>query len=456
MTASGRSFSAELPAQDANSIVRYRILDGSEVLSPRPSDPYGWHAYFVDPEIDSSSRIYHLFINTGDWTDLWDNIQNNRVVGCDPSPTWDARVPGVFVSDGRVYDVRLRYQGSSWNRTWGREINRWQVPGPDRPDPLLALSWRVTFPRYARFGDAHAIILNKLTQGCPGITSEVGYELFRRVGLAAPTTRYVRVQVNGGYYHYMQEIGAIDEVLMERTFEGDPVGHLFKAAGYYGDDGPYNFADGRLFDASCGYTPEERYAYSYERKTHEWAGHENLIALIEGMHAARGDGDAALRTYLEANFDIPLTLSYLAVINWLGPWDDFFHNYFLYQRRSDGLWLLFPWDLDWTAGGNEFADAQSSIFIGEEGDQDARDGLWNYFKDSFFRAYRTEFVARLQELNDTVLAPAVVQDLVDQTVAALDEQEALAAPAGMECDLAEQANTYREFADARHDVVASR
>jgi spore coat protein CotH len=41
-----------------------------------------------------------------------------------------------------------------------------------------------------------------------------------------------------------------------------------------------------------------------------------------------------------------LLLNYLAVMNWSGPFDDMFQNYFFYQRRSDGLWILSPWDLD--------------------------------------------------------------------------------------------------------------
>ena len=55
------------------------------------------------------------------WGTLWTNCQPGWVTGCglgqNPACTlceanakWDAYVPAVFVSDGRVFDVRARYQ----------------------------------------------------------------------------------------------------------------------------------------------------------------------------------------------------------------------------------------------------------------------------------------------------------------------------------------------------------
>src|SRR5690606_13183583 len=48
--ASDLVFSASLPGDPENSIIRYRIVVGdgedAQVLSPRPSDPFEWHAWF--------------------------------------------------------------------------------------------------------------------------------------------------------------------------------------------------------------------------------------------------------------------------------------------------------------------------------------------------------------------------------------------------------------------------
>src|SRR5262249_39394079 len=81
-------YSALLPARPDNSIVRYRIRGdrgggaGVEVISPRPTDPNDWHAYFVSPVINQTTnpktRIYQLFISPANWTTLWNNIQGGR------------------------------------------------------------------------------------------------------------------------------------------------------------------------------------------------------------------------------------------------------------------------------------------------------------------------------------------------------------------------------------------
>ena len=469
MDASGsgdsRSFTATLPQQPANSIVRYRVLAdrgaGVEVISPRPGEPYEWHAYFVSPELNSQSRLYQLFVAPSDWTRMWDNIDNGRVTDCTPEPNWPARVPGVFVYDGRVYDVQVRYHGSRFNRQNGIEIRNWPYPGPNRPDPLLALSWRVSFPRYARFEGKRVSILNKLTQGCPGYTAGVGFELYRQVGVPASHTRFVRLHVNGGYYHYTLEIERVDEDLLEDFFEAaaeqagsdsaEPVGHLFKSEGCNCDEGPYGWGDGRLLDENCGYSSAERYAHTYDRQTHEWDTHDELIALIEGMHDARAQGTDALRSYLEQHFDLERTLSYLAVMNWSAPFDDMFQNYFLYQRRTDGRWYFIPWDLDRNFGG--YNDARASLFIGEEGDRDNRDEWWNYFKDSFFQAYRDEFVDRMKELNESVLHPDHVLPLLRGVRAEANEAEAEDAPAGVDCDFGERETSFEDFVNERYQVV---
>ena len=190
----------------------------------------------------------------------------------------------------------------------------------------------------------------------------------------------------------------------------------------------------------------------YERKTWDWAGHDELIALIEGLHAARDQGGAILRDYLAAHFDVDRSLTYLALINWLGAWDDTFQNYYLYQRRSDGRFCFLPWDLDLTAGG--YTEPDASIFLGEEGDPDNRDGYWSYFKDSFLRAYRAEYVARLRELNATLLTPATIEPLLAATLAALDRDEAESAPAGIDCDIDAKLAEYREYAAERNAYVA--
>lgn len=476
-----RAVAVHLPGQPDESIVRWRVFgdrgNGVEQISPRPSDPYQYHAYFVSPVVDSNTRLYQLYIATDDWTQLWTNIQAGREIGCEASPTWDDRVPAVFVYEGEVHDVRVRYQGSRWNRGNGPTINNWPHPGPTSPSPLRGLSYSIAFPSYHRFEGRQTVMLNKLTQGCPGLAPAVGFELFRRMGIPAPFTRYIRFHINGGYYRYMMEIEHPDEAMMaawHQTTAADPtniepVGHLFKSVGLNNDAGPYGWGDGRVINDYCGHDAYTRYGYTYDRKTHSWAGHDDLITMMETLDGYRNHADgsidvAATQAYLEQNFDVDMVLDHIVVMNFGVPFDDYFQNHYLYQRRSDDAWFLMPWDLDQNFGPwayTEGAGAQSSIFGGRNG-QDAmgginanRNGWWNRIKDSFLRTYEAEFITRMKAEAELTLHPDAVGLIVDSVVAQYDVAEANAAASPPSCNVATAATSFNAFVQARHDYIVN-
>jgi hypothetical protein len=467
-------YSSVLPARPDNTIVRYRVRadrgEGVEVVTPRPSDPFEWHAYFVSPVITrpagAQARIYQVFISPANWTAMWNNITGGRVSGCNENLNWDAKVPAVFVYEGKVTDVLARYQGSRYNRTNGPNISSWTFPGPSAPSPLRALSWRLSFPRYSQQDGAGVVTLNKNTQGCPGYDAGVGYQLYAAADVPAPGTRYVRFHVNGGYYHYMIQYERPDEDMM-RAYHAEQavkypelpreeVGHLFKSAGCNCDEGPFGWGDQRLLTSQCGHSATVRYEHTYDRKTWSWDSHAEFIDLINDLHAARSSlpNTAALRAYFADRFDIEILLDYMAIMNWSVPFDDMFQNHFLYQRRSDGKWILIPWDLDLNFGG--WKGANSSLYVGEQNDPDNRSGWWNYLKDAFLKAYRNEFDARLLELTNTLLHPTNVHALVDGVLAQANPTEAAQAPAGVACSFSGDASAFKSFATARHAEVNNR
>ena len=461
------AYTAVLPAQPGQSILRARVWadmgGGTEAAAPREGDPGGWLSHYVAEPRDGETRAYEIFIHPDDWTTMWTAVTPGRVLDCDKNPGWETRVPAVFIHDGTVHDVLVRYQGSRWNRRNGASMTGGPAPGPAEPSPNRALSWSVKFPRYNTLDGRKRISLNKLTQSCPGSTTVVGFQLFEAVGLPVPQTRYARLFVNGEYYNYTLELESPGTGMLERWLEeladADPdrpeepaVPHLFKSGGCNCDEGPYGWGDERPLTDACGWTALERYEATYERKTHDWAGHEALQALIEDLDAARGSDDATLRTFLADRFDVDAVLSYMAVMNWGVPFDDMFQNHYLLQRQSDGRWLMAPWDLDQDFGG--WKGAGASIYMGELGDRDNRSGWWNRIKDSFLRVYRAEYEARLFELNETVLHPDNVIPLVDDNEAQWSLSEAGASPAGPQCDFPGGAQAFRDFAAARHDVVA--
>ncbi len=473
--AGDRVFTALFPKHPDRTIVRYRILadrgQGQEVVSPRPSDPFRWHAFYISPRIEGRTRAYEIFISPAQWGRMWTNIQAGRVPGggCNrPNPTWDSKVPCIFVYKGKVYDVFARYQGSRWNRRNGPDISsaRWPYPRPST-GPLKALSWHINFPRYdemegwpGQVGGLRIIILNKLTQTCPGLTSGAGYRFFEEVGIPVPRQRFVRLYINGGYYRYMQEMERIGETLIRRWIrerrKEDPsfreeVGHLFKSVGCNCDEGPYGWGDERRLPARCGYSALERYEWTYDPKTHEWAGAQLVMDLIEQLNDARAAGVDAVRQFFIANFDMEMLTDYICIINWAVPFDDMFQNHFLYRRTSDHKWFMIPWDLDRDFG--FWQGPNSSIYMGEQGDPSNRQGWWNYLKDAYLKAFRAEYEERLRELNETLLTPEKMNEYLDRVLAEADPGEANQAAAPMSCSFSSAASTMRNFAVVRQRVV---
>jgi len=439
--------------------VRYRVLGdrggGKEIVSPRPSDPYAWHAYFVSPVTTTTAPTYQILIGRVEWGKMWDNAQGGRVDGCNLRATWDARVPAVFVFEGVVHDVHTRYQGSRWNRSNGRDIVTWPFPRP-ATGLLRALSWNISFPRYREFDGRRSLVLNKLNQACPGINSALGERLYGAAGIPVSRVKFVRLHVNGGYYHYVMDYEHPDDAMMKRSLaKGEAMGDLFKSVGLDGDEGPYGWGDERKLDPSCNFTPLQRYGATYDRKTNDWKDSTEFARMIDDMHVARASlpSTTALRAFFAQTFDVDKLTSYVALRNWSVPWDDFFQNHFLY-RRADGKWIVFPWDLDVEFG--SFAGADSSLYIGEEADASNRAGWWNRLKDSFIKAYRPELIARWKELDKTILAPANVKAKVDEAAALYSLPDAQAAPSGVACDPMGAWTAVKNFADARHNTIVQR
>ena len=450
-----RRFAAQLPSVGEGVVVRYRILAnrgaGSEVISPRATDPYRWHAYAKTPTVASASRTYHLQIAPARWGQLWNNVQGGRDSGCTINPNWNNEVPAVLLFGDKVYDVLVRYQGSRYNRTNGTDLPTWPYPGPSA-GPVRALSWHVNFPRYRKLEGRDTMILSKNRQGCPGYDAGVGFRLFRDAGVPAPTARYARLHINGGYYHYMLEVERPGSDMMAQY---GPVGDLFKSIGGNADGAAYGIGDQRLLGPVCGLTPRQRYALTYDRKTHNsWGQPDPIINLITELHQARAAGVAAEREFFAKNFDLERLLDHMAIINWAVPFDDMFQNHYLY-RRQDGKWLLMPWDLDLDFG--VWKGANSSVYIGAQGDPDNRNGSWNYVKDSFLRAYRAEFNARIKQFVNGPLSPAIVNPKIDEWTAGASVGDAMAAPTGLACaGFPARAASWKQFVVDRAAAVRAR
>lgn len=483
LVANSGFYEATLPKQPNNSIVRYRILvdkgAGSEVISPRASDPLSWWAYFVTPPVNTNAPIYNLFIKKEDWTQIYDNANwptpdDKRVApGGTPAnrcllrDVWDGQVPAVFVADGIVYDTFVRYEGSRWNRTngVGLDISKTTInPLPARPTTPTVLSWKVDFPAYAPYeGKRRKMVLNKLNQACPGLDDQLGERLYGDPSVNVPVqkAKYARLHINGGYYHYMLDIEHIDGDMMKRyRAPGERVGDLFKADGNAGAvEGPWGVSDESTLtlNTTCPmWTIDDRYKFTYDRKTYNWDNNSKLRTMIETVNSLRATAVATnnfttLKQYLVDNFDIQKMIDYIAIRNWSEPWDEGFHNHFLYQRASDGKWLLIPQDKDREFGEQYGWVGGRSFFVGEEGN-----GQYNRLKDAMIKCFRSEIRARIIELDKTgVLSPQSYRSKVLDAANTFSITDYVSSPAAVNiCNYYTELNNLMMFGNYRHlDVL---
>jgi len=388
-------FLADLPGQVDRAVVRFRIHadlgEGDEVVSPRAGDPFAWHSYFVSPVRTRVNPAYDVFISSRSLTALSTNIAGGPTIAPDPPgrprPSWNATEPAVFVADGVVYDVRIRYHGSIYLRSPGRR------------------SYHVAFPRYRRFDGRDAVLLSD-----KDATTQAGHAIFREVGLPIPLTLWIDLYLNKQAVLPRLQMDLYDEQTFERYYReqvsqgllpatSNP-GSLYKAEGVFeASRGPYGPADGtRLPARGTNWTALQRYQYTYGSQFPEWIGHLPLTNLINDLWVARsnrttapsGNQIAPVRRFLEDQWNLDKTLTYLSVINWMCAWDDRIHNYFLW-RGGDGRWSLLPWDFD-------------SLMTGLAPMNFARPAAeLNYFKQTLMAGCAEDFKQRAWWLNNSLL-----------------------------------------------------
>ena len=391
----GGLWTYKLPKKPDRTLVRYRILadlgNGQEQISPRKSDPYSWHAYFVMPKFTDTRKYFELMVSRKGISQLSKNAAANPRSGYRPAKNikprgpWNDTVHGVLVYNGEVRDVYARWNGSFFRRNAGRN------------------SWKVRLPRYNQFNGQSDLLFTDKDN-----VTVAGHTLYRELGLPTSHTEWVDVAINKrkmrrllieDHNDRMLEKYHEDQVRRNPGTELEPNGHIFKSSGILQNLGPYGRGDGGKLGTNDGWTGLQRYEWIYSSKNHDWKGHTELKEMIDGLAKNRSNR-TRLKQWFEANWDIESLMSYIALRNWMGTWDDTVHNFYFW-RRADGRWALLPWDFD-----NDMRSdyISRSIFIGEAGNPNTTHGT-HPIKDAFFKAFRTEYKEHLYYLNNTLLTP---------------------------------------------------
>ena len=154
------------------------------------------------------------------------------------------------------------------------------------------------------------------------LAEPLAYEVYRRAGMAAEMTDFVRLTVDGKRVGYQLLMEQPNRAFLQRNqLKGD--GNLYKLLWY-----------GRGI------------AGQHEKKTRPGSNHEDLITLIDQLEKTKGDEQWEV---IQRNFNVPQVATYFAVNMLLSHWDGFFNNYFTYHDIG-GKWEMYPWDQDKTWG----------------------------------------------------------------------------------------------------------
>ncbi|MCC6621388.1 MAG: CotH kinase family protein [Deltaproteobacteria bacterium] len=179
------------------------------------------------------------------------------------------------------------------------------------------------------------------------------YDLLRRIGVPAPRVGPVALTFEIGgepvYFGLYLAIEGVDKPFLTKRVGADHNdGDLYKCLWLH--EGPATL-EPITNPRAVGVKDWERdYRPAYDLQTNEETStHADLLALIDALDALDGE---ALRTWLDARFEVEPFLRWLAANVLIGMPDDYWamgNNYYLYFGPERALFI--PWDYDHGLGG---------------------------------------------------------------------------------------------------------
>ena len=160
-------------------------------------------------------------------------------------------------------------------------------------------------------------------------------KLFRDFGLKGPHASFYELYVDVGagpvYFGLYTLVEEVDDTVLKTQYADDS-GNLYKP-----EEGPATFAAGSFGTWGMG------------KKSNEDAlDYTDVQALYDAINAdTRISAHATWKTNLEAIFDVPLFLRWLAANSVMQNWDTYGvmpHNFYLYRNPATQRFEWIPWD----------------------------------------------------------------------------------------------------------------
>jgi spore coat protein H len=224
------------------------------------------------------------------------------------NPFTDEEEPATFTYQGHSQPVRVRLRGAS-----AREFPK--------------KSWRIEFPSGVEFDGRRKHNLVAEYQDSTLMAEKLGYDLLLAMGVPAPRTRYVRLNINGAYEGVYLDIERVDKDFLDNH-------------GFDDDDATIY----RCGSKDCEFKPwRVHYQRDWEKETNEREGREDIRALVDALnHTPEPDFVRVLGERVE----LERYLRAMVVDALIGNFIIEDSRSYVIHDRVTGRWSYVPWDLN--------------------------------------------------------------------------------------------------------------
>ena len=249
------------------------------------------------------------------------------------------------------------------------------------------------------------------------LSEPFSYELYRLAGVPAELNDHIRLWVDGKPVGYNLLVEQPNKSFLRRNGRDD-TGNLYK-----------------LIWQGSGLVGQ------HEKKSNPTTGHDDLVEAVRNLGQLSG---MAQWNYIDQHFNVTNFINYYAVNMCIGNWDGFHNNYFLYHDTGGtGRWEIYPWDEDKTWGDFDGAAPPYDWYTlplnfgmnGFRGDRGGANGPWarqpGYLSGPLLAnpEFRKRFLARLNEICQTVFTEAKLFPILDEMEKRLQPEVAVRARA---------------------------
>jgi len=399
----GGTYTAQLPSQANGTLVAFYIqaTDGLGASNTFPADSGEQQCLYlvVSSPKQSNFPVYYILMPsaTRQKFSSWPRMSNHLL-------------PCAFIYDETeiYYNCGVRFRGSPFIR--------------GSADPVYSKrALRIRFAPDKPFHGRREINLDTMEPGRnPSLQSErIAYWICRKIKIPWSDLRFVRVLCNQNDHGLYGDVQKVDMDYAAYWFPGDDEGYLYKIDDWFEFNDGGGFAN-RDADLRWWGTDKELYRWNYRPRSRDIE--DNIQPIIDLMWKMNTSG-AQYRDAVSSIMDVQEVLKEMAVRHVVGDWDSWGYNRgknnLLYQRPSDGRFVLIAWDIDFVLGSGDGPSTSLTT-----------SSLYGFSK--LFSSFGAEYDSVLWEIAEVPLAPGAADGYMDRTYQLLaQEGVGVQTPAGI-------------------------